>query len=67
MTECICRFTAAGQPMDDSGCEVHSNSKYACERTGCDDYRPIGPAIRTADNRLLWRKCICGAIAQDHN
>lgn len=45
-------------------CECHPKPRYACEATGCKDYRPVTePFPRLGE----WPKCVCGEIAQEHN
>jgi hypothetical protein len=59
---CKCKFVAIGEPMDARECTVHTQTKYACVWTDCENYRP---AKERTDIR--WPRCVCGEIAQEHN
>lgn len=69
MRTCTCRFVAAGLPMQNEECVLHTEAKYGCDHCNCDDYRPMAaPAPHAAiKGGFFWPRCLCGHAAQDHN
>lgn len=71
MPHCLCTFIQSGQPMDNAGCQVHTQEKYSCGQCACDNYRPRSAPIRRPDGdrygQFRWAFCACGHCAQDHN
>jgi hypothetical protein len=66
---CTCTFVAAGEPMQNNECTVHTQPKYACDECGCDNYRPRKAPIPGGGYRGMdqWFACVCGHLAQSHN
>lgn len=64
---CTCQFVATGQPMNQAGCEVHTQSTYACliKKCTCDDYRPTHAPKEFGMGRS-WSRCSCGHMSDEH-